>query len=61
MDTCSVTKYSTILFYQGYKINVENWLYWLAVNPGKKFLSMNDAKAEVDRIEQDFQTTMKNV
>jgi hypothetical protein len=56
-----VTLYSTILTYQGYQINVENWIYWLAVNPDKKFLSMNEAKAEVDRIEKDFQTTMKSV
>jgi hypothetical protein len=56
-----MTTYSTILHYKGFQINVENWIYWLAVNPSKKFLSMNEVKAEVERIETDFQTTMKSI
>jgi hypothetical protein len=56
-----VTTYTTILSYQGYTIIVENWLYWMAINPGRKFLSMNAVKAEIDRIENNFQTIMKSV
>jgi hypothetical protein len=53
--------YSTLLHYKGFTIVVENWIYRLAVNPLKKFLSMNEIKAEVDRIEKNFQTTMKSI
>jgi hypothetical protein len=40
----------TTLKYQGDRINVENGLYWRTKNPKRKFLSMNEVKAEVDRI-----------
>lgn len=46
-----MTTYTTILHYKGYAIIVENWIYRLATNPYRRFLSMNDMKSEIDKIE----------
>jgi hypothetical protein len=47
--------HTAILEYKGYKIAVENYIYWLAINPLRRFLTMNDIKAEVDYIESNIE------
>lgn len=47
--------YSVILHYRGYTIIVENYMYSIALNPMNKFISMDDAKKEVDKICEYFE------
>jgi len=44
--------YSIILFYRGYCIIVENFIYKLQLNPWKTFLTMDDIKKEIENIEK---------
>jgi hypothetical protein len=56
MENSGMKLYSTTLEYQGHRIIVENWIYWRADNPHRKFFSVNAVKAEIDRIENEKPT-----
>lgn len=49
--TKTITMYYCILHYKGYEIIVENYIYKLAINRAVSFLTMDDVKKEIDRIE----------
>lgn len=45
--------YSNLLYYKGYTVIVENYIYKLALVPNKWFLSFRDIIKEIDRIEEE--------
>lgn len=44
--------YSTLLYYKGYCISVDNWIYRIVLCPFKKYIRLNDVKKEIDRLEE---------
>lgn len=49
------------LDYKGHTIYYENGIYWLAVNPTKKYLQLNQAKAEVDLVTDALNENIVNI
>jgi hypothetical protein len=40
-----------MISYKGYMIHCDNYIYYLAVNPSRRFLTMSEAMKEVDYLE----------
>lgn len=43
--------YSTLLYYRGYAIIVEGYIYKLAIDSSRSFLTMDDIKKRIDYLE----------
>lgn len=56
-----MTTKSHIIDYKGHKIIMLNYQYYLSTNSAKRFNSMDLAKAEVDRIEQEADALLNKI
>ena len=50
-----------IVHYKGYSIICENGFYRVATFPVLNYITLDDAKAEVDRVEAQIQSNLENL
>lgn len=46
--------YCVLLYYKGYTISVDNYMYRIVMFPFKCFIRLSDCHKEIDRIEKDL-------
>jgi len=38
------------LYYRGYQVHCDGYMYWIGLNPTIKYLTFEDCKNEIDRL-----------
>lgn len=49
------------LTYKGYSVYCDHYLYYLGLNPTVKYISFQDVKNEIDRIEKTLEENIVNI
>lgn len=60
-DTPKFKPTTEILQYRGYTIYMENYKYWIGLNPFQKYLTLSQAKEEIDKIEKMFEENIQKL
>jgi hypothetical protein len=53
--------HSCLLPYKGYTIVVENYIYKLAIDPTKTFITLDDMMGHIDNMENRFENVMSKL